>query len=118
MKNKRIYVIVTLQVEGIHRWKNALEKEPQVSFLAHPHRHIFHIAAAALVSHGDREVEIIKLKRAIEEYLKINYFSSSLNLHHFGDMSCEMIANDLLEAFNLDNCKVLEDNENGAMVCK
>lgn len=117
-------VIVNLQVEGIHQWTDIRERYKDypelanVHFLEHPHRHMFHIEAKKRVSHDDRDIEIILLKRGIQEYISINYGTAMLKgeVHNFNDMSCEMIAADLVEAFGLNYCKVLEDGENGAEV--
>jgi hypothetical protein len=37
-------------------------------------------------------------------------------VHEFGAKSCEMIAIELINEFNLSRCEVNEDNENGAIV--
>lgn len=111
------FVVVSLQVEGTHRWEECPFKE--VSYLRQDHRHMFHIKATMFVSHDDREVEIIKLKHKIQEYLIMGYFDSNKMLCDFDKMSCEMIAKELMEKFDLYSCEVLEDGENGAVVsCK
>jgi len=120
------YVIVTLQVEGIHNWPEVEAFVEGVSFLKHPHRHMFHIKATAKVDHDDRAKEIILLKREILQYLYRTYndtFPVGPGVTYvpvepvaFGSRSCEMIAKDLCEAFDLRSCEVLEDGENGALV--
>lgn len=112
----KTYVIVNLQVEGMHRWEACPFKE--VEYLRNFHRHMFHIKAVKDVSHDDRDVEIIMLKREISSYLEAKYYYPALDLCHFGGMSCEMIAKDLVKQFNLEYCEVLEDGENGAAVRK
>jgi hypothetical protein len=107
-------IIITTQVEGIHSWPECDLKD--VEFLKYPHRHIFHIVAKKPVTHLDRDIEIIMLKRALNDYIKRVYWNNDLDLHDFKNMSCEMIAQDLLERFDLIYCSVLEDNENGAEV--
>lgn len=67
------YVTVTLQVEGIHNWPDVEAFAEGVSFLKHPHRHIFHIKATKKVEHDDRDVEIILMKREIQAYLTRNF---------------------------------------------
>lgn len=99
-------VVVKLQVEGTHCWPDCPIED--VSFLRNPHRHMFHVKATKEVTHDDRDVEIIMLKRAIEHHLKNGYNGE------FHSMSCEMIARDLIVTFDLLNCEVLEDGENGA----
>lgn len=111
-------VIAKLFVEGIHQWEGVL-KHPElesVHFLAQPHRHIFHITVKKEVAHNDRDIEIITLKRNILEYLNMRYFTESANCLFFGNMSCEMIANELTTYFGLNVCEVLEDGENGAVI--
>lgn len=105
-------IIVKLQVEGIHFWKDAAEVIPEMDYLAHPHRHIFHIKCEKRVRHDDRDVEIIMFKREIIEFITTSYGSPA----KFGGMSCEMIAAQLQHKFGLMSCEVLEDNENGARV--
>jgi hypothetical protein len=111
-------ISVKLQIEGLHNWPEARAHFPEVGFLAEMHRHIFHIKAVKLVSHDDRDVEIILFKREIIDYIDRNCFSLKTNCIDFGPRSCEMIAKDLVEAFDLESCEVLEDNENGAIVWK
>lgn len=98
-------VVVSLQVEGTHSWPDC--PIPEVDFLKHPHRHMFHINAQKLVTHDDRDVEIIQLKRAILDYFGVQPVD-------FRNLSCEMIARRLMESFKLCACSVMEDGENGA----
>ena len=64
---------VTFQKEGIHCYP-AAATDPQlatgdeydVSFLASPHRHIFHFRVAIAVYHNDRDIEFIQFKRWLE----------------------------------------------------
>jgi len=102
-------VVVTLRVEGVHCWPECPIEE--VSFLRDPHRHMFHITATRLVTHNDRDVEIIMLKREIKKYL----FGNGVVVD-FGRQSCEDIAEDLITKFDLKTCEVLEDGENGAFL--
>jgi len=111
--NMKRNIIVKLQVEGIHCWPECPIEE--VSFLRNPHRHIFHIECKKEVFHNDRDIEIIQLKRQIGFYLYSQY-GNNHQVHQFNSMSCEMIAQELVEKFNLNYCKVLEDNENGAEI--
>ena len=109
-------VIVKLQFEGLHHWPGVVEHKnlEEVHFLAALHRHIFHVTAKKEVTHDDRDVEIIKLKRNIQEYLHRRYWTESANSHYLGSMSCEMLAKELAKFFGLNYCEVLEDGENGA----
>jgi len=113
----RRWIEVTFQKEGIHKYPAALT-EPNladVSFLGHPHRHIFHFRVRISVSHNDRDIEFIQFKRWLESL----YSSSILELNY---KSCEMIAEDLINTIN-DRypgralvIQVFEDGENGAIL--
>ncbi len=121
-------IIISLQIEGFHCWPDAKNIFPKMGFLSERHRHIFYIVAKKKVYHSDRDVEIIDFKRLIYSYLIDKYHQSEFNekdnsypfeyFCEFGAMSCEMIAQELLEKFDLEYCSVLEDNENGAECIK
>jgi len=100
-------IIVKLQVEGLHKWAGCPIED--VSFLRDRHRHMFHIEVRKTVTHNDRDIEIIMLKREIINYLGKQPIE-------FGNQSCEMIAEDILTRFNCTYVSVLEDNENGAII--
>ena len=104
-------VWVTFQLEGIHSWPACPFEE--VSFLRHPHRHMFHIKAHKEVTHSDRDVEFIMLKREMMDYMLEKWGSNGIKSSDphcptmkFGAMSCEMIAKDLIERFDLLQCEV------------
>ena len=101
-------IIVSLQHEATHNWPSCPIQE--VQFLRHPHRHIFFIKIKKVVSHSDRDIEIIQLKHQVQQYLADTYQKD------FGSKSCEMLAEELLIAFKCISVEVLEDNENGAEV--
>ena len=119
-------VYCTLQLEGFHNWENCPIDE--VSFLRSPHRHMFHFKCYQDVSHDDRDVEFIMLKRRVQAYLYDKYgecikvdpdtetLCGTFTTLVFNSMSCEMIARDLMIAFTLSKCEVSEDGENGAIV--
>lgn len=111
-------IVVTLQIEGLHNWPEAKRMIPEMAFLSDLHRHIFFITAKKNVEHNEREIEIIQFKRELIDYFKRNYFKHDINIHNFGARSCETLAQDLMEAYDLDYCQVLEDNENGAEIHK
>jgi len=115
-------VWVTFQKEGIHCFPAAAtdpklntDDEYNVSFLASPHRHIFHFRVCIDVFHDDRELEFIQFKRWLESL----YGSNILELNY---KSCEMIADDLYlqiaaKYLNRDVwIEVSEDGENGCYV--
>ena len=107
-------VFCTLQIEGIHNWPECPFEE--VAYLRDPHRHIFHIKAYRAVEHSDRDVEFIMLKSAISKYIKNKYYDHKQSLCQFGAKSCEMLATELIDAFDLTQCEVSEDGENGSLV--
>ena len=111
---RQVTVFCTIQIEGAHFWKDCPLAE--VDYLKDRHRHVFHIKAYQTVSHSDRDVEFICLKHDILHYLRVEYFREASFLHEFDGMSCEMIANELIDRFNLSSCEVNEDGENGAIV--
>ena len=111
---------VTFRREGIHCYPAALEDPnlatgewDDVSFLGHPHRHIFHFKVWLEVFHDDRDVEFIQFKRWLE-----NLYQGQLQLDY---KSCEMIADDLYQAINEKHpnrkiwIEVSEDGENGCL---
>jgi hypothetical protein len=96
----------SLQFEGFHKWEACPHEE--VNYLRQLHRHLFHVKAWVNVTHGDRDVEFIILKHRIQEYIVKQYPTGNL-----GNMSCEMLAMELIEHFDLCACEVSEDGENG-----
>lgn len=105
------YVVVNLKFEGIHSWKNCPFED--VSFLKNDHRHIFWVKAIKSVSHLDRDIEIIRFKRDLEDYC-----NSLKPIIQKEGWSCEKIANDILINFDCESVEVLEDGENGAIITK
>lgn len=112
----RKQVFCSLQIEGIHYWKDCPLDE--VNYLKHPHRHMFGITAFVDVSHNNRDVEFICLKHRIYDYLIKRYGQLGSGACYFGGKSCEMIAEELINKFNLSSCSVDEDGENGAILTK
>jgi len=115
-------IFVRFQKEGIHKYPAAATDpalatgdEYDVSFLATPHRHIFHFEVTIEVFHNDRDIEFIQFKRWLEN----RYSQGILALDY---KSCEMISDDLYEviATRYPNrsitITVSEDNENGATI--
>lgn len=113
---KRNRIWVTFQKEGIHCYPAAANdpKLADVSFLASPHRHIFHFRVEIDVFHDDRDIEFIQFKRWLEGLFE----QGTLQLDY---KSCEMIADDIANQIHLkypDRCcivSVAEDNENGCI---
>jgi hypothetical protein len=76
---------------------------------------MFHVEAKKEVSHTNRDVEFIGLRRQMEEWCRDALTRENLSRKTYTH-SCEQIAQDLLMLFELSSCKVFEDNENGAEV--
>ena len=119
---------VTFTKEGIHKYPNA-DKDPKlatgdwddVSFLAVPHRHIFHFRVRIEVFHNDRDIEFIQFKRWMER-LYSEQGSSDGQVLVLNHKSCEMIADDLYKEISnkypgrFVEISVAEDNENGCSI--
>jgi len=104
------YVTTINEIEGLHYYPDAPDN---VSFLRHPHRHIFHVECRFKVSHDNREIEIFTQEEEITRYLTERFGNPCM----FGRMSCEMIAVDIINAFpETLECKVTEDGKGGAIV--
>jgi len=117
MNRAKRLIWVTFQREGIHCYP-AAATDPNltdVSFLASPHRHIFHFKVSVEVFHNDRDIEFIQFKR----WLLNLYSTTTLELDY---KSCEMIADDLygMIAIKYPNrdvqIEVSEDGENGCVI--
>lgn len=106
----KIYVTVTTQFEGFHCWPDAPD---EVAFLRDRHRHMFHVKAVKRVSHDDRDVEFILLKRAIDTKVVTMQAADGVDVSTW---SCERWALELVNEFGLSECEVSEDGENGARV--
>lgn len=104
-------VIVSFNVEGLHRWEGA---NGSVTFLKCFHRHLFHIKMYFPVSDDDREIEILSKRWEAKRYLEGKYGEPCM----FGGKSCEMIARELMEQYVCNAVEVLEDGEGGAIVRK
>ena len=111
---------VTFRKEGVHCYP-AAATDPQlatgdeydVSFLASPHRHIFHFRVSIDVFHNDRDIEFIQFKRWLENLYK----DGVLQLNY---KSCEMIADDLYVQIAQrypSRCVIIEVSEDGENGC-
>jgi len=116
------FIFVTFQKEGIHCYPAAATDpnlatgdEYDVSFLATPHRHIFHFRVWLSVTHNNRDVEFIQFKRWLENLYK----DSILKLDY---KSCEMMSDDLYDMISQKYpdrevwIEVSEDGENGSFI--
>ena len=115
-------IFVRFQKEGVHCYPAAATDPAlatgdayDVSFLASPHRHIFHFEVTIQVFHNDRDIEFIQFKRWLENL----YAGGTLELNY---KSCEMISDELYDQIAARypdrdiTISVSEDNENGAVI--
>ena len=122
MQSAERKIWITFRKEGIHKYPAALtdpqlatNDEYDVSFLGHPHRHIFHFRVWIDVLHNDRDIEFIQFKRWLENLFR----DSTLSLDY---KSCEMIADDLYTEISSRYpgrsvwIEVAEDGENGCLI--
>jgi hypothetical protein len=103
------YIEVKLEIEGLHHWPDC--NLPHVEYLAHLHRHTFVINCRHEVTDSNREIEFIDFKHKIKQYIGKRWFDQAYGCCNFGAMSCEHIAEELLNYFGLCRCSVSEDNE-------
>ena len=115
---------VTFQKEGMHKYPAAATDpnlatgdQYDVSFLAYPHRHIFHFRVWINVTHNDRDIEFIQFKRWLEQL-----YSGPSSVLQLDYKSCEMIAEDLHQQIIARYpgrevwIEVSEDAENGCFI--
>ena len=120
---------ITFRKEGIHCYPAAATDpklntagEYDVSFLASPHRHIFHFRVSIDVFHNDRDIEFIQFKRWCESLYNSSNNSNQGSVLELDWKSCEMIADDLYlqiaAAYPGRNViiEVSEDGENGCSI--
>lgn len=108
----RAFVKLDFEVVGFHQYEGAPK---EVRFLACRHRHIFNIKIKYLVTDLDREKEIFIQTDLVKDYLHRRYGTPC----EFRNMSCEMIAKEIIEWGQEDGLvfvEVLEDNKGGAIV--
>ena len=115
---------VTFRKEGIHKYPAALTDpnlatgdKYDVSFLGHPHRHIFHFRVWIGVHHNDRDIEFIQFKRWLE-----GLYSGEQNILQLDYKSCEMMSDELYGIISEKYprrevwIEVSEDGENGSFI--
>lgn len=109
------YAIARVQMPGLHAWATQPPNAPR-PYLAHDHRHMFHIEVAVPVSHGDREVEILELGQRVRKLLGTSFARTSWGEVAFEARSCEHIAEIIATKLGgpVAWVRVFEDGENGA----
>jgi len=127
-ENAKRKIWVTFKREGIHCYPAAATDpklntagEYDVSFLANPHRHVFHFRVWIDVFHNDRDIEFIQFKRWLKSLYSSNS-SSDNSVLELDWKSCEMIADDLYLQIagrypgRVVWIEVAEDGENGCLI--
>ena len=105
-------VIIQFEIEGFHHYPNAPK---EVEFLSYNHRHTFKIKCGYQVEDLNREKEIFICRDIVKKYLLKSYGYPC----QFKNMSCEMIAQEILEQHDEDDmifCEVWEEETGGAKV--
>jgi hypothetical protein len=124
MSQAQRQIWVTFQMEGIHKYPAAATDpnlatgdQYDVSFLAHPHRHMFHFRVWIDVFHNDRDIEFIQFKRWL-----FSLYHGADPILNLDSRSCEMIADDLYLQIQGRYpgrtvwIEVSEDGENGCLI--
>lgn len=101
---------------GLHHWPDA---PPRRGYLAHDHRHLFHVEVRVAVAHSERAVEFHDLAEqaaAVFDTLGTRYHPDS-TLVQFGPQSCETLARRLADGLGgsglpVRSVTVSEDGEN------
>jgi hypothetical protein len=105
-------VITQFEVEGFHNYPEAPK---QVDFLSSNHRHTFIIKCGYEVEDLNREKEIFICRDEVKSYLIESFGYPCI----FENMSCEMIAKEIIEFASEDGmiwCEVWEEKTGGARV--
>lgn len=109
LRNKSRYVYCKTTFIALHKWDKAPD---EVKFLRDAHRHVFHVKVTVIVTHDDRAVEFITMRKELDGCIS----NWALDL---GGKSCEMIADMIAKAmhdmyYRVIEVDVSEDGENGA----
>lgn len=113
-------IFVQTMFESVHAWEDAPEEH---KLLRNPHRHMFHVNVVMNVSHNNRDIEFIDVKRKLDPFLWSNYTEPVIREKDpivFGE-SCETMAQVIgmwvfenYPKVNTVSVTVSEDGENGA----
>ena len=105
------FIVIRTQFEAMHCWPECPIEE--VSFLRHPHRHMFHVEVKIPVTHSDRDKGFIVEKRKLDNFLRLLAGADK----DLGRISCEDICDKIKEEMGYASMiSVFEDGENGAEV--
>jgi len=104
-------IFIKTSFAALHNWPACPFEE--VRYLRRLHRHIFHVQAWFPVHHNNRDLEFIKVKQDINLWIRNKWEDQELI-----GISCEMMAEALMNNFGCSKVTVSEDNENGATIEK
>lgn len=105
-------VITQFEIEGFHNYPYAPDS---VRFLSYDHRHTFIIKCGYEVEDLNRQKEIFICRDELKSYLGETYGMPA----QFKNMSCEMIAKEILMFAKCDGmiwCEVWEESTGGARI--
>ena len=102
-------MIVDFDIEGFHYYP---DPPKEVEFLQYEHRHLFQIRCGWNVEDSNREIEIFMQEDLVKAYISEEYGIPA----KFKNMSCEMIAEDILKKFDCSFVEVYEDGKGGARI--
>ena len=122
----KTFIYVTTQFEDMHSYPDAPE---EVAFLRTPHRHMFHVKATIEVSHYDRELEFILVKRELDQMclaIKNSIVPDKKSCERIAAQLSQKLSNrygTIPEALSKNKYRniiveVSEDGENGAVVVR
>lgn len=105
-------IVTSNSIIGFHCWPEAPE---ECSYLRARHRHVFEVRCWFDVQHNERDIEINLQAEAIAAFFRRSFGEPC----EFGHLSCESIAERVLDAFSAcSRCEVLEDGYAGASLSK
>lgn len=101
----------------MHYWAQAFD---EVSYLQHPHRHMFKVKVEMEVYHNDREVEFIMVKHLLDREIATHLDENGV--WQMEGHSCEDVAEMLSQLLTTNypnrwiQVSVAEDGENGCIM--
>lgn len=114
-----IWAVMRTRFEGIHNYPKAPD---EVSFLRHPHRHMFHVTVHLEQFHDNRDVEFLMFLTWLRSELFDAGMISIDGQVELGHVSCESLARKIALIINVKHpdrrlkIEVSEDGENGALL--
>jgi hypothetical protein len=105
------YAEINTRFKGAHNWEGVPEGHPH-EHLRNLHRHLFHVTVRIQQFHDDRDVEYLEALDMLDAFIGEAYPTWPTG------KSCEMMCQWIMEyCVNTFVVKVMEDGENGAVLC-